>query len=70
MPNDEINMRFRMILRDLVRDGDKTRAKLRMGGLINFIDRNNEREVRIYKSMVKTITLKNLRKRGTRVLMF
>ena len=70
MPKDELNMRFRMILRDLSIDGDKTRAKLRMGGLINFIDRNNEREVRIYKSMVKTITLKNLQKRGTRVLLW
>lgn len=70
MPKDELNMRFRMILRDLAMDGDKTRAKLRMGGLINFIDRNNEREVRIYRAMVKTITLKNLRQRGTRVLLW
>ena len=68
MPRDEINMRFRMILRDLSIDGDKTRAKLRMGGLINFIDRNNESEVRKYRAMVKTITLKNLKNRGTRVL--
>jgi len=70
MQKDELNIRFRMILKDLAIDGDKTRAKLRVGGLINFIDRNNESEVRIFRGMLKTITLKNLKRRGTRVLIF